>query len=314
MAGNSMTKAGDLIHEFPALQAVKKLAAEAKSRAGAYDDAKATYQLPLWPENEVRAIPNHIARSSLFAPIGKKSGPRKRHNRAEIASRSDVSIRYSGPQLDMADCDVFMQALQIAKGAPLGEKVYFLRSELLAALKKSDAGAWYEWLHSSIERLTEGTLFIKTKRYVVGDPEDGDQESSTEKPVRMRPRRSGLHLIAGFDFDEDKQAYWLIFDPRVLAMFQNNEFALVDWEARLRIEKRVDMAKWLQNYVSTHEPGVHRISIENLKKWCGYTSPLNKFKDALEAAMRELERVGIISNAKIHANGTVSWVRLRQSL
>ena len=35
-------------------------------------------QLPLWPDLE-RAIPNHLARSSLFAPIA--PGRRKQHDR-----------------------------------------------------------------------------------------------------------------------------------------------------------------------------------------------------------------------------------------
>ena len=52
-------------------------------------------QLPLWPDLE-RAIPNHLARSSLFAPISR--GARKTHDRAEIASREDVKIMFTGKQ------------------------------------------------------------------------------------------------------------------------------------------------------------------------------------------------------------------------
>lgn len=91
------------------------------------DDSK-RYQLPLWNELE-RAIPNHLARSSLFAPIA--SGRRKQHDRTEIASRSDVKIMFSGKQLDMADCDVFMHALFETGRFALGEKVYIKRGTFL---------------------------------------------------------------------------------------------------------------------------------------------------------------------------------------
>lgn len=295
-----------------------------KMRSGAYDDPNKTYQLPLWPDlGDVRAIPNHIARSCLFAPIGRggpRAGVRKTHTKAIIiTSRSDVTIKYKGPQLDMADCDVFMQALQIAKKTPLGEPVFFVRSEFLAALKKSDAGAWYKWLDDSIDRLLEGTLYIETKRYIVGDPEciaeDGIATEALQdlldlpaNPKRRRPRK-GLHLIAGYDYDDKNDAYYIMFDPRILAFFQNKEFALVDWERRFQIEKRIDLAKWLQNYISSHEPGVHTISLKFLKEWCGYTSPPNKFKMALEEALGELARLGVIANQRIRADGKVTWFR-----
>lgn len=90
-----------------------------------------TRQLPLWPDME-RAIPNHLARSSLFSPIA--PGRRKQHDRSEIASREDVKILFTGKQHDMADCDVFMQALYEAHRAPLGERVVIKRGAFLKAI------------------------------------------------------------------------------------------------------------------------------------------------------------------------------------
>lgn len=293
---------------------------KAKIRAGAYDDPNATYQLPLWPESAVRSIPNHIARSSLFAPIGKKKGKRARYDNAIIKSRSDVLIRYSGPQLDMADCDVFMQALHLARSVPLGQPVYFQRSNFLAALNKSDAGPWYDWLEGALVRLMSATLYIKTKRYVVGDPDaepDAEPVITNVKEAAKHQRGLGskrwLHLIAGMEYDETLESYYLLFDPRILALFQNQEFSLVDWEARFALEKRVDLAKWLQNYVSSQPPGPHNIGVKLLKEWCGYTSPINKFRTALSDAMSELERVGIIAGATIKPNDVVLWTRLRKT-
>lgn len=242
-------------------------------------------QLPLWPELD-RAIPNHLARSSLFAPIGK----RQQHNRTELASRSDVKIMFTGEQLDMADCDVFMQALTEAKRTALGERVFIKRGPFLKAMGRSTGTSDYEWLHESFRRLWLGALEIEAKRIKIG---------GGSSPT---PKSSGLHLIAGFDYDEQQEAYFLLFDPRIISLFNNQEFALVDWQKRMQIGKRKDMAKWLQNYIASHEKGVHRIGLKYLKEWMMYTSPPNKFKTALNEALTELMRLGIIEQARLEAS------------
>jgi hypothetical protein len=237
-------------------------------------------KLPLCPEFD-RAIPNHLARSSLFAPIA--AGRRQQHDRFLIASRSDVKILFSGKQLDMADCDVFMQALFEAHRAPLGEKVFIKRGSFLKAIGRSTGTTDYAWLQESFRRLFMGAIEIEAKTYKIG----GNAKSSA------------LHLISGFDYDPDQEAYYLLFDPRILALFNTKEYALIDWTKRQHLEKRVDMAKWLQNYIATHEAGIHRIGLKLLKSWMDYSSPMNKFVAALTEALSELERLEIIADARI---------------
>ena len=86
-AGAKLPKPGGRRKAAPPASAAQHLAAagNATKPAGSLapmpsQDQK---QLPLWPDLE-RAIPNHLARSSLFAPISR--GARKTHDRAEIAS------------------------------------------------------------------------------------------------------------------------------------------------------------------------------------------------------------------------------------
>ncbi len=69
----------------------------------------------------MRAMPNHIARSSLFAPIAR--GRRKMHDASVLQSRGDAVIRFSGKQLDEAQADVWMQAMKEAQRQPLGTQV-----------------------------------------------------------------------------------------------------------------------------------------------------------------------------------------------
>ncbi|MGY0343539.1 plasmid replication initiator TrfA [Xylella fastidiosa] len=276
------------------LMKVKRMADEARAKrlSGSTEPKR---QLPLWPEFE-RAIPNHLARSSLFAPIAK--GRRKQHDRTEIASRSDVKIFFTGKQLDMADCDVFMQGLAEAHRAALGERVFIKRGTFLKSIGRMDGRKDYAWLHESFRRLFLGALEIEAKNYTIG----------------RTPKSSGLHLVAGFDYDPEQEAYYLVFDPRILALFSNREFALIDWTKRRHIERRVDMAKWLQNYIATHEAGIHRIGVKYLKVWMDYSSPLNKFLTALTEALSELERLGIITGTKIEQSTRrekqAAWMKL----
>jgi hypothetical protein len=70
------------------------------------------------------------------------------------------------------------------------------------------------------------------------------------------------------------------------------------------------MAKWLQSYAASHERGVHHISIAKLKEWCGYASPMRKFREALGEALDELQRVGILESVEFFKEDTtVKWLR-----
>ncbi|MCX8116256.1 MAG: hypothetical protein N3D71_14510, partial [Burkholderiaceae bacterium] len=61
----------------------------------------------LWlPGFDIGAMPNHLNRSSLFAPIAR--GRRKFHRQAAMVTRSDCVLEYTGEQLDEADADLIM--------------------------------------------------------------------------------------------------------------------------------------------------------------------------------------------------------------
>lgn len=68
-----------------------------------------------------RTMPNHIARSSLFAPIGTK--PKQIYSDVTLVSRQDAVIKFSGEQLDESQADVWMQVMFEASKFPLGHPV-----------------------------------------------------------------------------------------------------------------------------------------------------------------------------------------------
>lgn len=252
------------------------------------DPAKTRGTLPLFPPLD-SAMPNHLARSSIFAPI--KTGERQKHEKALMASRGDASIYYSGLQLDMADNDVFLQALRVAQGMQLGDTIYFNRAQFLRNIGRSVGKSQYEWLQESFYRLTSGTVIIQTKRY-----------------------KAALHLIDGYALDEQTGEYWLRMNPEIIKLFGHMEYGLVDMHTRLRIGRRQDMAKWLQNYVATHEEGkTHVISAQLLQLWSGSGGRLRDFQSrSLSKALTELERLGLIRDIQFRPDGKVSWWRVPQ--
>jgi hypothetical protein len=244
----------------------------------------------------MRAMPNHFARSSLFAPVAR--GRRKTHDGTELVSRSDVRLRFWGKQLDEADCDVWMQALHEVRKVPLGQSVTINRAEFLKAIGRNDSGVNYQWLHEAFERLWQGGLAIETKQYAIG----------------TTPRSRYLRLVNGFDHNPETNSYDLHIDTRMLALFSNKEFALIDWQKRLQIEHQTDMAKSLQRLVVASSDTVQRYALDNLKERMQYSSPKRKFREALTAAMRELARLEIISRPHIEESTRgkeqAVWTRL----
>ncbi|MGM3274336.1 plasmid-related transcriptional repressor protein [Ralstonia sp. 24A2] len=247
----------------------------------------------------MRAMPNHIARSSLFAPVAR--GRKLIHKDAVLVSRADAVIKFWGEQLDEAQADVWMQAMHEASCRPLGEPIVIKRAEFLRAIGRHTGNYEYKWLNRTMQALTFAMLVIEV-RTKAGDP-------------KLSVGRNGaLHMIDGFDFDIEAEAYTLRIDPRWEVVFGNREFALIDWGKRLRFGTRHDMAKALQRLVATSDECVQRHRLDWLKAKLAYTGRMRDFVDALARAMRELERLEIIAGSRIEAStkglAQAVWTRL----
>jgi hypothetical protein len=232
----------------------------------------------------MRAMPNHIARSSLFAPVAR--GRKKMHKDTVLQSRGDAVIKFWGEQLDEAQADVWMQAMQEAQRQPLGTSVTINRAEFLREIGRQTGNYEYKWLHRTMQALAFAMLVIEVTKA------DG-------KPKLSIGRTRALHLIAGFDYDEATEEYKLTIDPRWHAMYQNREFALIDWEKRREFGRNQDMAKTLQRLVATSSNQVQRYALDWLKAKMEYSGRLRDFREALSRACAELERLNIIAAHKI---------------
>lgn len=230
-----------------------------------------------------RAMPNHIARSSLFAPVAR--GTKTAHQESILVTRKDAVIKFSGEQLDEAQADVWMQMIYEATIRPLGEPVPICRARFLRAIGRQTGNYEYTWLHRTMGVLRSAMLVIEVTT-------DG-------KPKMQVGATRPLRLLDTFDYDDVRKTYTIRVDPRWHYLYENREFALVDWTKRLQIRQGQDMAKTLQRLVATSDETVQYFRLEWLKQKMQYRSPMRKFKVSLTAAMEELERVEIIAGGRI---------------
>jgi hypothetical protein len=232
----------------------------------------------------MRAMPNLLARSSLCAPIAR--GRRKMHGGTVLVSRKDGVLEYWGEQLDEADADILLQLMFEARQAALGQPITINRAAFLRAMNRSTGKHDYEWLHRRMKVLTAATLIIEAKK----------QDGSTK--YRIGDTKA-FHILAGFDYDANVEAYTYTLDPQWQILFDNREYALIDWQKRLLIGRGQDMAKALQRLVATSSNAEQQHALDWLKEKMQYASPMRKFKNALNSAMRELERLKIIAKGRI---------------
>lgn len=237
------------------------------------------------PGFDIGAFPNHLNRSSFIAPIAR--GVRKFHRQAEMVTRRDCVLEYTGEQLDEADGDLIMALIAFAQPFPLGTPVPLNRKELLRKIKPGSIGSTqYDWLYRSMKRLREGTLFLEARK----------PDGSTRYAVG---KMESFNVVKDLNYDGDSETYTYVLDPRWVVMFGNREYSLIDWDKRMQIARGQDMAKTLQRLVATSSNVAQHYALDDLKDKMQYAGRVRDFKDALEKAVHELERLEIVAKGRI---------------
>lgn len=267
---------------------------EAQKRANLVESPPAKPQspteivkLPLWPEL-ARAMPNQVARSSLFAPVAR--GRRKMHGGTVLVSRADAVLEFWGEQLDEVDADIVLQLMYEARHTPLGQPVNINRAAFLRAIGWGTSGREYKRFHQRMKSITLATLIIEARK------PDGSMKYCIGHTKSFR-------ILSDFDYNADTEAYTYTLDPRWAALFGNREYALIDWDKRLQIGRGLDMAKALQRLIATSSDPVQRYELGWLKEKMQYSSPMRKFRQTIIAAAEELRRLEIVKKFHINTNG-----------
>lgn len=265
------------------MASVQKRAVQAQSKAD--QRAAETPKQMFLPGFDIGAMPNHLNRSSFIAPIARRQ--RQFHRQTVMVTRRDCVLEYTGEQLDEADGDLIMALIFFARPQALGTPVPLNRKELLRKIKPGGIGSTqYEWLHRSMKRLREGTLFLEAKK------PDGTTRYSIGK-------MESFSVLKELSFDDESEIYTYTLDPRWVVMFGNREYSLLDWNKRMQIGRGLDMTKTLQRLIATSANLVQRYALDSLKTQMEYGGRMRDFQYSLTRAVRELERLEIVAKGNI---------------
>lgn len=266
---------------------VRRIAAEDRLRKDKIR-AETPLQLFIPGASDLRlAMPNALARSSLFAPIP-KGRPRASHVDILLETRSDAAIGYCGEQLDETDADLVMRLIHEARTCPLGKPVPLNRAALLRSLGRNTGKHDYQWLRRRLEALAAATLYIEIKREDVILYQVGHDKV--------------FCLIQHLNCLDGSGVCTYTLDPRWAVLFSNRNYALIDWEKRRQIKRGNDMAKALQLLFATSRNRRQPFELDKLKAKMRYASPMGKFRLSLMAGVSELERLGVITEGQIEKN------------
>lgn len=231
-------------------------------------------QLSLFFDAEGWTASNWISRSPIFSSF--KKGDRKLLDEASLGIHFGVEIKQTGYQLDMADQDVFLWLISLAKNNH-NDKVYFSKYQILKQLSKTTNSMGYKWLEHSFKRLLSATLYFKPKG---------------------RKRLVACHLVDALDFDEDRELQYVRLGHEVLKLYENNNFSLIDLEQRLKLKK--PLSKWLQCFCASHHHETTGYYLKTLQQTVGKSQVRkSRFKDDLILAATELKEVGFLESFEV---------------
>jgi hypothetical protein len=250
----------------------------------------------------VRAIPNYIARSAIFAPV--RRGWRPLHDETVFLEGSHILLKGSGKQLSEDHADIWMHAMYLQTTALLGEAPVINRADFLRGMGRPTGGSAYEWLHEGMKDLARFTLCIEARR----------KDGSVKYSYGRHPSTRVIAMIGGFDYHEASGSYTLYADPRWAQIFGNREYALVDWAKRLQM--RHDLSKSLQRLIGTSADIQQKYSLDILKQRSQYTGRMRDFRVTLERSLDELEALKVIAEPRIEAairgHEQAVWTRLER--
>lgn len=242
----------------------------------------AQYQLDLlYPDtignrNDLRHIPNDVARSSIFT-TRRRNIPRETLQQAELFHfNNHISVVYTGIELRAEDDElVWLQILNYAQKVPLGESFKFTIRQLITDLGWSIKGDSYERARSCISRLKANeVMFRNTKAYGTS---------------------GAFSLISNYkatnESDGKPTHYEMWIDTTLIYLFAGNTFTSHKWEI---YRKLTPIARRLADQLESHKVP-YPISLSTFKELCSSQDKNPRsWRNNVKAACEELVQNGIM--------------------
>lgn len=235
----------------------------AHTSAGSSTDEESTAPLRAMPHRDDPRMPGLLARSALFG-AGPGSGQAEVRKLAPIGCYPPYKLVYEGPRLTMKDKQVWELALGAAKRRGwAGEEFKTSLSALAKGMgRKRPGGADTSLVRGSLERLARARV-----QFVLGDGHQG----------------SGSLLLSA---RESAAGWWLAFDPGLCDLFERDFRFKMDAERRAML--KTELARWLHDFLSTHDEYEKGYKIADLRRLSGYEADASQFSSKLRNALADL--------------------------
>ncbi len=222
----------------------------------------AQIELPILPE-DARATANILLRCSLFAAT--KRGARAYKKRERLASVENISVVFTGAQLDQADLDVYQQCIWLLAHQEDKEIVKFSARDFLKSIGRNGDGRSHEWLKDAFARLVANSIEISDgKKTYFGS------------------------LIAGGKRNEETGYYEIQMNGNLQNLYTAGNWSGVNWSERKQLKGK-SLALWLHAFYSTHN-NPYPYTIGALQKLSGSEAETKEFKRSLSNAIEELNK------------------------
>lgn len=244
------------------------------------------YDSPRLPDvaQKCHISPNTFLQSAMFGMV--QRGQRKYMERKKIVSFRNVTIFFTGGELDQGDLDVILHAVHLAaqqsKTNLSHGLVEFSVRGFLKELNKKPGKSGQDWLFNSIRRLCACLVEV---RY-------GENVRHT---VLGKIGIYGGPLIYDFYHDSSKNKFFLRVNSDLGSLLDLG-WASLEWQLRLRL--KTSLAKWLYGlYGSTDLYPLKTITICLMSR--SGCKELYKFRQQLKKALNELVAIKAIGSWNI---------------
>lgn len=236
--------------------------------------------LPLW-DDENRAVPNHFIRSGLFTV---NSGIRREFiPDLQIASLSNLDVVYRGEELQQSDLTVWMALINMARNKPLSEAIYFTGYQIVTDCGWRLHSDSYKKVKDAIKRLKVTALSIAAK---------GNESAYAGSLIRD-------YAFADASA-EDGDTKWMVrFEPRISALFMEDNTTFLQWEERKRIGPRAKLALWLHAFYFSHRGDPLPNAVSRLHELCRSKDSLSSFRRNLKTALLHLQERDLLESFTI---------------
>lgn len=244
-------------------QAIPSSASEAMDLAGPPAGEAATVPPRAMPHRDDPRMPGLLARSALFG-AGLGSGQAEIRKLAPIGCYPPCKLAYEGPRLTMKDKQVWELALGAAKRSGWAGKEF--KSSLSALAKgmgrKRPGGADTSLVRECLERLAGARV-----EFTLGDGLQG----------------SGSLLLSA---RESATGWWIAFDPGLCDLFDRDFRFPMNAERRAIL--KTELARWLHDFLSTHDDYENGYKLADLRRLSGYEADQSQFSSKLRDALADL--------------------------